>query len=594
MEKTKTPILDLITKELTEFTQPIKILDSWEFSQKDTIEQAILYTNSKFVDGDIDELNFKRYFYNITKYSCGATTKAIDVDTKDIMFLTSAGGNPLKTWFIERDIKNWMKVKNFGSILNKICRDLPIYGSVVLKAIKGNCYFVDLRNFVCEQNADSLDYSNYIIEQNYYTPSEFKKTGNKNGWDKDEMDKMLKLFASSKEQYIRVFERYGEVENEDGLSDYKMVIVADIPQDVKNNPNVKYTITNDILLADKLVPRHPYFEIHINKISGRWLGVGVPEQVSENQIRINEVSNEQVRSSKWSTLRLFWSRDPGQNRNLLTSAEDGEVLQSEDEIKQVDMVDRNLAYYQEETAKWEGNAQRTTFTTDIMLGERTPAGTPLGSAQLSTAQAMSYFDQMREDLGLALKVFLFDYIIPQAEKNLSKEHILRIAGEDLEQLNELILNTNIHKKFFEYVENQTKNRGVSKLPSPEFMELLKTVEEERISRQKEQQMFVPTDWYKDAKYEIEIEITGESKDARIVSANLFAALQAMGTDPTLLQDPIKRKVFGKYLELGGININDFSVTKQEIPTAPTKGAGGGVSAQTNIGGPQMTNINQTI
>jgi len=585
----KYSILNTIQNELTKFSEPIKILDSWESNQKELIEQAILYLNSKFVDGDVDELGFKRYFYNITKYSCGATTKAIDVDTKDIMFMTAAGGDPLKTWFLERDIRYWMKSKYFGETLNRICRELPIYGSVVLKMIKGECYFVDLRNFVCEQNADSLDNSNYIIEQYYYTPSEFKSVGSKSGWDKDEMDRILKIFTASKEQYIRVFERYGEVENDDGLSDYKMVIVADIPQDVKNNPDVKYQLNSDIILGERLIPTHPYFEIHINKISGRWLGVGVPEQISENQIRLNEVSNEQVRSSKWSTLRLFWSRDPGQTRNMLTGAEDGEVLRSEDEIKPVDMADRNLAYYQEETSKWEGNAQRATFTTDIMLGERTPSGTPLGSAQLSTAQAMSYFDQMREDLGLALKRFLYDFVLPQAERNLTKEHILRIAGQDLEKYNELLVNTSLHNRFFEIVAK------TNKIPDSKLMQLLREVEEERLAQEKEQQAFIPKGFYKNAKYDIDIEITGESKDVRVVAANTLSALQAMSTDPTLLTDPTKRKIFGQYLEAGGIKIDDFNVpNKQEITGMPMKGAGGGISAPTNIGGAGETKMTQTL
>ena len=589
-EQKKQTILGTIQNELTEFDESIKILDSWESNQRELIEQAILYLNSKFIDGDEDELGFKRYFYNITKYSCAATTKAIDIDTKDIMFSTAAGGSPLKTWFLERDVRYWMKDKYFGETLNKISRDLPIFGSVVLKMVKGECFFVDLRNFVCEQNADSLDSSNYIIEQYYYTPGEFKRVGKESGWDKDEMDRMLKLYQKSGEQYIRVFERYGEVENDEGLSDYKMVIVADIPNDIKNNTDYKYLITNDIILGEKLIPTHPYFEIHMNKISGRWLGVGVPEQISENQIRLNEVTNEQVRSSKWSTLRLFWSRDPGQNRNLLTSAEDGEVLQSEDEIKQVDMADRNLAYYQEEIAKWEGNAQRTSFTTDIMLGERTPAGTPLGSAQLSTTQAMSYFDQIREDVGMAIKKFLYNFVLPQAEKNLTKEHVLRIVGNDLEKYNELLLNAKEKKNFFDLILK------TGKVPDPKLMQLIKEVEKQRVEQDKEQQAFIPSNYYKDAKYDIDIEITGESKDVRVVAANILSALQAMGTDPTLMQDPTKRKIFGKYLEMGGIKIDDFDAPSTEVPMAPQvqKGAGGGVSAQKEIGGAGMTNVTQTL
>ena len=40
-----------------------------------------------------------------------------------------------------------------------------------------------------------------------------------------------------------------------------------------------------------------------------------------------------------------------------------------------------------------------------MRGERTPAGTTLGSTQLSASQAMSFFDKMRE-LCTTIKIFL--------------------------------------------------------------------------------------------------------------------------------------------------------------------------------------------
>lgn len=569
-------ILSLINKEIEEYNEEITIQEGWQFSQKETIRQATLYYNSKFLDGELDELGFKRYFYNISKGACNATSKAIDIDTKDIRLLTADGGDPLKTWFYERDLKYWMKTKEFGKTLNRICKELPIFGSIVLKVINGNVYFVDLKNFIVEQNADSLDASNYLIEQNFYTRLEFKRVAKERGWEEQGVKDILELFNNSKEQYIRVFERYGEIENEDGLSDYKMVIVADIPTDIANNTDKFPTATNDIILAESDVMSHPYFEMHFDKIPGRWLGLGVIEDVSENQIRLNEVANQQVRSSQWSTLRLFQCRDTGVSRNLLVDAQDGEVLDAQEEIKQVDMSDRNLSYYQLETEKWESNANRNTFTTDIMMGERTPAGTPLGSAQLSVSMAMSFFDQKREDIGMSIKTLLMNYILPSFGKNMKKEHILRIAGKDLEYVNKLIKNDTKRARFFLEVAK------TNKIPSKEFMDLLDIVEEEQLNQKKEQQMFIPRDWYKNIKYDIDIDITGESKDIRVVAANLLAALQMMSVNPGVVNDPIQKEIFGKYLELGGIHLNDFTQSSKPnlVPQAP---AGGGVSAPTNIG-----------
>jgi hypothetical protein len=483
-----------------------------------------------------------------------------------------------------------MNTENFGEILNRICRELPKYGSVVLKIVNKKPVFVDLRNFVVEQNADNLDCSNYIIEQNYYTRQEFRRLSKQKSWNKEVVDELLELYKGSKNQYIRVFERYGEVEDEDGLTSYKMVLVGDVPNDIKKDPNERYEIRSDYILGEKLVASHPYFEFHINKIPGRWLGVGAIEQTFDNQIRLNEVSNQQVRSSHWSTLRLWQSKDPGQARNLLTSGvEDGQILSVNDEIKQVDMADRNYSYYDQERVKWEGNAKEITFTYDIMRGERTPAGTPLGSAQLSNANALSFFDQMREDLGLALKRFMFDFVIPEFKKGMSKEHAVRIAGVDLEKLNELIKNTVMHNKFFEHI------MLTGRIPDKKLMDLLTTVEEERILANKEKQMTIPSNWYDNVQFDMEIEITGEAKDARVIAANLLSVLQMISVNPNVLKEPTQRKIFAKYLEAGGIRIDDLeSPIKQPEIQAEIKPAGGGVSRATSVGGAGMTNMTQQI
>ena len=85
-----------------------------------------------------------------------------------------------------------MKKDEFGKTLNRISRELPQFGSVVIKYHKGKSYFVNLKNFIVEQNADCLDFSNYIIEQHFFTPMEFKKIAKEQGWDSEKVKKSLK------------------------------------------------------------------------------------------------------------------------------------------------------------------------------------------------------------------------------------------------------------------------------------------------------------------------------------------------------------------------------------------------------------------
>ena len=557
-------ILEKIKNEINEFEkESIQVVPGFDFNQKDTIETIYRLYNSKFKDGEYDDQGDKKYFYNIVRVPCNVGTKAIDFDTKDIRILTAAG-NERKTWFFERDLKFWMKAQGFGKVLNRLFFELPIFGSVVLKIIDGKPYFVDLRNFVVDAGADTLDKANYIIEVHNYTPIEFRKIAEERKWK--DYEEVIQSFRKSKEPYIKVYERYGELEDEAGFS-FKRIIIADI--------GVKET---EFILDEKGIKKHPYWEFHWEKIPGRWLGIGRVEILSDNQVRTNEISNQQAKSSYWSTLRIWQSRDEGINRNLLTDVLPGEILNVESEITQIDMADRNLAYYNQEIQRWLTNRDEMTFAYDVLRGERLPSGTPLGSAQIAAGMAGSYFDQIRENVAMDIKELFYKVIIPRFFKENSKEHTLRIAGEDLEEINEMLIDYHTQKEAFALIER------TNHYPTTQEKELLKSVMAERIRKKKEQLIPVPKDFYKDIKYDIDIEITGEAIDVRIKAANLWIAIQAVTADPTLLTDPIKRKFFGKYLEMGGISPVEMGLTTLTPPIGetirgiiPPGRAGGGIS-----------------
>ena len=577
--------LDVIRKEINDFNdKSIKIVDGFEFNQRDTINNIYLYYNSKYQSGDIDDQGDKKYFDNITRNPCNVATKAVDFDTKDVKIQTAGGGDPLKTWFFERDLKFWMKDKGFGKVLNRIFQELPIYGSVVLKIINNVPHFADLRNFVVEQSADSLDKSGHIIEIHNYTPMEFRKIGKDKGWKN--INKVIKEFRSMDVPYIRVYERYGEVE-EGGSYAYKRTLLADVGKDViEHDVVIPY---QGYLLEEKEVKSHPYREFHWEKIPGRWLGVGRVEIIFDPQIRVNEISNQQAKSSYWSTLRLWQTRDEGLGSNLLTDVDNGDVLIVEDPLTQVDMADRNLAYYAQEIQRWMQNRDELTFSYDINRGERLPAGTPLGSAQLAAGMVGSYFDQVRENIAMDVKELLYNVIIPGFKSQNNTEHILRIAGEDLDKLNALIISQKTKERLFSYVKEHLK------FPSNEEYDLLKSVVKEKANSGNEKMVSIPAKFYENIKYKIDIVITGEAVDTRVKAANTIMAIQAIQADPTILQDPAKKKLFFSFLEQGGLNPYDIISAEDTSGGAlEPKMGGGGVSKPTlpnnPIAGTQQTQL----
>ena len=592
-ELQNTNILKLINEEKYNYeNKRIQIVPNFLFNQKETIETIYFYYNSKFQTGDIDIEGDKKYFFNIVKNPCEVHTKAIDFDTKDIRILTADGGNPAKTWYFERDLKQWMKNQNFGKVLNRIFKELPIFGSVVIKIINNNLYFVDLRNFIVEQSADTLSGANYIIEKHPYTVMNFRKAMKDLAIDKSKIEEAVKLYRETPDaKHLMVYERYGEVEDNKGNWSYRRVYIADVGKDESDQAGMVIP-HKGIELKSEEIEKHPYWEFHLNKIPGRWLGVGVVELLFDPQIRENELVNVQAKATYARGMILFQTLDPNYNKNLKKDAENFQVLGVDQLIQEIPIPDRNLAYFNEETKKWLANRDELTLSYDVIQGERLPAGTPLGSAQIAATMSLSYFDQIRENIALDIKEMLYDVIIPNFQKQSTAEHSLRLIGEDLDTYVQMIKGIKINEEIVKLaIKSMT---GRNPFPTESDKEVVGIAVEGTMKEGKEMLLPIPKNFYSDVKYQIEIEITGESKDTRVYTATLFGGLQAITADPTILEDPIKRKFFSKYLESGGVRMEDFmgQIKPQLEQTLEKRKAGGGVSRPVMPNNPVMAEMPQ--
>lgn len=566
-------MLKLIQKEISDYEDnDITIVEGVTFNQKNTIDKIHRYLNSRFVNGQMDFENNRKFFFNIVNNPCRVETKATDFDTKHINIETAAGGDTNRTWYFQRDLKFWMNTKQFGKVLNRLFEERPKFGTVVLKTIKGVPHFIDLRNFVVEQDADTLDDSSYIIEKHLYTVPEFKRVGEKMGWEN--ITKTIEEFRNMKDvTHIAVYERYGEIPDDDYK--YGRYVMADVGEDKLDRMTNQMSPHLGVFLKKDFV-KHPYTEFHRKKIPGRWLGVGVTEDLFEPQTRQNTIANLEAKGDYYNALRVWQAAGSGSNINLNRNMVDGQVVDNQgNKIEPIDMGDRNLSYFQIATQKWEKNTSDLTFSYDVVQGETLPAGTPLGSSRLAAAMATSHFDQLREDLALDIKEYLFKVILPYFEKESTPEHTLRLAGNDLDKLQTVIINQKANDALFKFLGDKKK------FPTNVQYDAIKAGIQERVKQVKELLVKIPANFYKDLKYKINIIITGEQKDTTTFANDLIFILQAITTDPTMLQDPRKRKILRMMMEAKGISPADLDLeadAEQGIESlVPQKGAGGGVS-----------------
>jgi uncharacterized protein (UPF0147 family) len=329
---------------------------------------------------------------------------------------------------------------------------------------------------------------------------------------------------------------------------------------------------------------HPYWEFHLRKIPGRWLGIGVVERLKEPQIRLNEIANLQAKNSYWEALRIFFSRDNTINRNLQSDVRSGEVMTGESEIALINTSGNSGPFFNDETQKWMGNRSELAFSYDAVQGKRAPASTPLGETQANISQTLTYFEGIQENVALDIKEMIYKAIMPRFEKENNKEHTLRLVGKDLDEYIGMIKNQLVAEEVFRLAI--TKGKFVTAHEG----EAIGVAIEETIKAGKEQILDIPKDFYKDVKYDIDIDITGESVDTRVRAATKFAILQAITADPTMTTDPFKKKILMSYMEDGGMNPTDFfgseSKKPDELVQQQSGRAGGGVSAP-SMTGPQM-------
>ncbi len=574
-------ILATINKEIEDFkSKLVQIVPGLTFNQWDNIQKIYFYYSSQYETGMIDDEGDRKYFSNISKNPCKVFSKAVDFDTKNIRMLTVGGGDPLKTWFMERDVKYWMRDKQFGKTLNRLFKELPIFGTVVLKIVEGTPYFVDLRNFIVEQAADSLEEMNYITEIHNLTVGEFRKRAKLMKWNQTDVDEVISLFYQMKGcSHIKLYERYGNtpMQQEDGSMtyDYRRVFIADVGNDTYDDRGTLTMQHPGIELSSEEWEGNPYWEFHADKMPGRWQGIGVVETLFEPQIAENQLANLQSKISFFLALLVFQTRDPsGGNRNLISQSKNGDILATDSDISQIGITDRNGAFFNELRNRWLRNRDELTFSYDVVQGERLPAGTPLGSAQIAVTQTLSYFEQIQEDIALDVKEMIYSVIIPQFEKERTTEHVIRLVGQDLDQYVDMVKNDLVFKE----VIRQITEMGV--WPSNADKDVIELAVTNSIKQHKEKLMTIPKGYYKDIKYDVDIDITGESVDTRVRYATLFAILQAITADPTMTTDPVKRKILFGMAEEGGINPNDFFGVEKKDPSmmVPEGRAGGGVSA----------------
>lgn len=557
-------IISTIRKEWTDYmNNNVEIVDGYSFNQYDTIKQIHRYYNSRFENSNLYN-GREKLFFNISKYRCTVASKMLNFDTKDIRLWPMNPQSEIATFLLEKELALWMKKNKMGKILNQIAEEAPIYGTVIIRKIKGGAKLVDLRRIAMDPTVESIQDSRFISIKHYLSEPELRAKI-KDGWDAEAIKtliarKGMKQTAPAYESqgnvnqvisspYFEIYERFGEVELEEITGKEKdeekvrsLFIVAD--PDSKNEDGL-------ILFKSEWKGDYPFKDYHYAKTKGRYLGIGVIEDLFPAQERRNEIANQKRVSMEISGMHLFQTQGKTSLANILSDMQNGDVITTglNGQISPLATEERNLPAFGEEQKEYDALADRMSFSYDAVRGESLPASTPVTNALMQNQNANSVFAFKRENLGLTLQDLFNEIVLPQLVKDLSKEHILRFMGsvEDVQKLDGLITKSLLRNTIMErLLDGQIiTEEDASKL-------------EQELSGQLKQRgmnrfLKVIEGFYKDAEMEFDFMVTNEQENVATTATNLMTLITSLAQNPQMLDNPTVKTLLYEYAQKIGIS-----------------------------------------
>lgn len=610
-------IFDVIRNERQDFLyNHIEIVDGYSFNQYQNIKKIHKYYNSHYNDNNYETIRGitrKKVFWNITKRRATIASKQIDLDTKDFLLISQNEATEWQVHLFEKELKAWMKKEKYAKILNQISDELPVYGSVILRKTKNGAELVDLRKFFCEQSAQDLKKSRYKIIKHEMTPETMREM--EGSWEnvRDAIDKFAVISSKSYEDggqlnvehttpLMEVYERFGEVpasyfENEGALigdgskedDDYVygrfICIGVDNPVVSHLADGTKNTIhaPGMILFSEQLKKEdEPFKECHYRKTKGRWQGIGVIEDLFEDQRMLNKTKDQEDKAQELASLILFQTATDMAAKNVLSDVDNGEILKAPAPFNRLDNSNRALPEMQRIAQAYELHADLNTFSADSLGGKESPSSATLGAVQLQLQTGASVYDYMKEDYGIFLNEFITDLVLPDMEKKINEGHTFRYAGNIMEM-------QKIRERAVKgYIRSQVL-MGKIDAPSKEEAELMIKESVDNYAKEGSYMWLqITKDFFKNLEYEVSLEITGEGRDVQAWINNLVSVLKLTAGQPLSAMNPFSKRLLYKILTAMGMSVSELEgAESEEVQTQDMQ-----IQMQRQIAQPQSQGVLQ--
>lgn len=609
-------IFGIIRREVNDFVNNyIEVVPGYTFSQYQTIKRIHLYSNSKFFDQSLFN-GREKIFFNVSNYRKAAITTYLNIDTKDIRLYPTNPKSEWSTFFLEKELKLWMKNNHIPKKLNEMADEAATYGTVVIKKGKKSVSIVDLRRLFLDPTVDRIKNSRFITIKHYYTPTELREKI-KDGWDKGQVEAIILKNQNNltpapqsyenqgqtnnilSSPYITVYERYGEVPSymfdKKGEPIRSVMMVAEpfaIGRSTQAGSNMEWD-EGAVLFKSEWVKEYPFNDYHYSKTRGRWLGVGVIEELFPLQERFNEMANQKRVAMELSSMHIFQTADATVVDNVLQDLQSGDIIKTKTQGSLVPLVneERNMQAFNEENEAYGILADKVSFVNDLISGGQLPTSTPATNAAIANQNSTSLLKFKRENFAIFIREFFDEFVLPSVVKDITPEHVLRFTGDssELQKLDDAHATVAVNDAVF----NQVMKTGV--IPSQDEVQMLKQV---IIQAQKKKggHRFADMvkDFYGDTDFEFDILMDEEQEPIATLANNTFQLLTAIAQNPTLLENPVTKALIYEWASKVGISPVKLQMAESDMQQQPQQQQNPQQQPQPNNGQPQLSPVQQIM
>ena len=556
----KYKIFDELMKVKSAYETSVMITDGLPFNQKMLIRMIEHYTNSKYLNGNKDELGRDKPFFNILNGVIDVENAAKDLDTKDIQVISIDGNHQPQSFMLQKETSVWMNETNFAKTLNDIRDVHSRYGSVLAKKVfykdeNGKKQLrIDLPAWKNIWNDPVNILQSPIVELQWMLPSEIMQ---KEDWkDREEAIKAAAKDTKNRRR-VPVYELRGEFPK----SFYRNANGETVPYGEDNEYSYQlYYLSGEVqgklfCLYKEDDTEKVYKYLARKPKPGRDFGVGIPEEGEEAQVWTNDAVLKQYRAMEYTSKVVGQSATKKlRGRNILTEMDDGQIIEHEEgkPITAIPLLPPGgMAQYGNLINQWYDQFEKVTSAYAGQRGEAPPSHTPFRLQALVLQQSNSVFKQLRQELGIFIEGILNDWVLPYLADQLTPEHILA-AKFSPEELKEIDNNYAAYEANAQAKEKILNGEIVTQEEYDGYLDLAKQL----VGKTKSHRFLqIPKNYYKNLKAKILVITTGEQKNKAAIMESLSNLMMVYMKNPQATQDPVLSLLFKQIVEMSGVGIS---------------------------------------